>query len=80
MYDMFSHDPEVQHQFVLLAAHRANLKHWRKQAVAYGGYELAPPITKNGTNECVTNIRRIRKTLIDWGYAIDLQEGEETYV
>ena len=71
---------EAKTQSQLLRVYRNNLRHWYQQADAHGGLDYAPPLTRNGINECVSAIRRIKGVLREAGYPVSDEENEDTYV
>lgn len=68
---------DIEHQMTLLRTHRANLAHYRSQARAFGGIELAPPITRHGLNEGRDGISRCKDALRQLSVAIDDLPGDE---
>lgn len=68
---------DIRHQLNLLNIHRATLAHWIAQAKAYGGIELAPPITRNGMNEARRNIVQVKRALDQLGGSYDNLPGDE---
>lgn len=68
---------DVDHHMKLLATHRANLAHYRAQAKAFGGIDLAPPITRHGMNEARAGIAQAKRNLEALGVTIDNLPGDE---
>ena len=68
---------DVAHEMNLLETHRANMAHYRRQARAYGGTDLAPPITQHGINEARVGIAHAKRALDQLGVAIDNLPGDE---
>jgi len=65
---------EVEHQWGLLKTHRGNLNHYLKQAEYHGSLNNAPPIVRNGIEECRRNIARVKAILRSYGeHVIDFQ-------
>ena len=68
---------DIERQQQLLAAHRATLHHWLRQAAQHGGVDLAPPVTGNGIAETRAQIASIKVTLRGWGAAVEDLPGDQ---
>lgn len=68
---------DIQHQFTLLTTHRSNMAHYRAQAKAFGGIDLAPPMTRNGMNEQREGIARCKANIRQLGQPVDDLPGDE---
>lgn len=68
---------DIQHQFTLLKTYRANMAHYRAQAKAFGGVDLAPPMTRNGMNEQRSGIQQCKENLRKLGQDVDDLPGDE---
>lgn len=68
---------EAAHHMTLLTTYRRNLAHWRAQAKAYGGIDLAPPVTRHGMNEARQGIADAKRALERLGVAVDTLPGDE---
>jgi len=68
---------DIEHQMGLLKIHRGNMAHYRAQARAHGGVDLAPPMTRNGMREQRDAIARIKQALERLGQAVDDLPGDE---
>lgn len=68
---------DIDHHFTLLKTYRGNLAHYRTQAKAFGGIELAPPITRHGMNEGRAGIAQAKAALRQLGVEPDDLPGDE---
>lgn len=68
---------DITHHQTLLRTHRQNLAHYRAQAKAYGGIELAPPITRHGMREGREGITQAKEALRALGVQVDDLPGDE---
>ena len=62
---------DTAHHVKMLGIHRSNLAHYVRQARAYGGTDLAPPITQHGIEEARQGIAREKRVLRAAGVAVD---------
>jgi len=60
-------DSEIAHLRNMLKIHRRNRAHYLMQAKAYGGIDLAPPITRYGLEEADREIAQLVKKLKEYG-------------
>lgn len=74
---MNARQADITHQMGLLKIHRSNMAHYRAQARAFGGIDLAPPMTRNGMAEQRERIAQIKSTLRGYGVEIDDLAGDE---
>lgn len=68
---------EAAHHMTLLTTYRRNMAHWRAQAKAYGGIDLAPPVTRHGMNDARQGIADAKRALERLGVAVDTLPGDE---
>lgn len=71
---------DIEQQLQLLAAHRATLHHWLRQAAQHGGIDLAPPTTGNGIAEARREIASIKVALRDWEVAVADHPDDEAII
>lgn len=67
---------DVRHHQELLRIHRSNLSHYREQARAFGGVELAPPICRHGMRESRGGVAQAKSALRALGVEVDDLPGD----